>query len=164
MATTDVPASPDMPVVVALSGEAAAGRKGLKSGAIGLVSNTVIGISSVAPAYSLASALGLVVVYVGVKAPGVMILAFVPMVLVAFAYQQLNKAMPDCGTTFTWATKAFVPRTGWMGGGPSSPPTSSSWPTSARSPGSTCSSWSTPTGWPPAPRGRRWPVSVGSWP
>ena len=23
---------------------------------------------------------------------------------------------PDCGTTFTWATKAFGPKTGWMGG------------------------------------------------
>jgi amino acid transporter len=31
-------------------------------------------------------------------------------------YQQLNKREPDCGTTFTWATKAFGPKTGWMGG------------------------------------------------
>ncbi len=95
---------------------AAAGQKGLKGNAIGLVSSTVIGISSVAPAYSLASALGFVVLDVGVRSPAVMLLAFVPMLLVAFAYQQLNKEMPDCGSTFTWATKAFGPRTGWMGG------------------------------------------------
>jgi amino acid transporter len=94
----------------------AAGEKGLKSGALGLLSSTVIGISSVAPAYSLASALGFVVLDVGVHSPAVMILAFVPMLLVAFAYQQLNKDMPDCGSTFTWSTKAFGPRTGWMGG------------------------------------------------
>jgi amino acid transporter len=28
----------------------------------------------------------------------------------------MNKADPDCGTTFTWATRAFGPRTGWAGG------------------------------------------------
>ena len=32
------------------------------------------------------------------------------------AYQQLNRVDPDCGTTFTWATRAFGPHTGWMGG------------------------------------------------
>jgi amino acid transporter len=95
---------------------AAAGQKGLKDGALGLVSSTVIAISSVAPAYSLASALGFVVLDVGVHSAAVMILAFIPMLLVAFAYQQLNREMPDCGSTFTWATKAFGPRIGWMGG------------------------------------------------
>ena len=24
--------------------------------------------------------------------------------------------MPDCGTAFTWAAKAFGPRTGWLAG------------------------------------------------
>jgi amino acid transporter len=90
--------------------------KGLKDGAIGLLSNTVIAIASVAPAYSLAAALGFVVVYVGLQSPVVMLLAFIPMMFIAVGYQQLNKKMPDCGTTFTWATKAFGPKTGWMGG------------------------------------------------
>jgi amino acid transporter len=45
-----------------------------------------------------------------------MLLAFVPMLFVAIAYQELNKADPDCGTTFTWAARAFGPRSGWMGG------------------------------------------------
>ena len=45
-----------------------------------------------------------------------MILAFVPMLFVAIGYQELNKADPDCGTTFTWATRAFGPKTGWIGG------------------------------------------------
>ncbi|MFM9877479.1 MAG: APC family permease, partial [Rhodoglobus sp.] len=43
-------------------------------------------------------------------------LAFIPMYFIAVAYQELNKAEPDCGTTFTWATRAFGPITGWMGG------------------------------------------------
>ena len=45
-----------------------------------------------------------------------MALAFVPAFLVAQGYKELNKADPDCGTTFTWATRAFGPTTGWMGG------------------------------------------------
>ena len=36
-----------------------------------------------------------------------MLLAFIPMYFIAVAYQELNKAEPDCGTTFTWATRAF---------------------------------------------------------
>ena len=50
------------------------------------------------------------------QAPGIILLAFVPMYLIAVAYQELNKAEPDCGTTFTWASRAFGPITGWMGG------------------------------------------------
>jgi amino acid transporter len=81
-----------------------------------------MGIASTAPAYSLAASLGYVVItengdgIVGVKAPLIMVLAFVPMYLIAVAYSELNKAEPDCGTTFTWAARAFGTRTGWMGG------------------------------------------------
>ncbi len=45
-----------------------------------------------------------------------MLLAFVPMYLIAVAYRELNAAEPDCGTTFTWAARAFGPWAGWMGG------------------------------------------------
>jgi amino acid transporter len=44
------------------------------------------------------------------------IVAFIPMLLVAIAYRDLNRAAPDCGTTFTWGTKAFGPIVGWLGG------------------------------------------------
>jgi amino acid transporter len=43
-------------------------------------------------------------------------LAFVPMLLTSIGYSELNKADPDCGTTFTWAARAFGPRSGWAGG------------------------------------------------
>src|SRR5215470_15176562 len=90
--------------------------KGLKSGALGLISTTVIATASVAPAYSIAATLVFVVVAVGLQAPAVSVLAFVPMLLTSIGYSELNKADPDCGTTFTWATRAFGPRTGWAGG------------------------------------------------
>jgi amino acid transporter len=90
--------------------------KGLKGGALGLISSTVIATASVAPAYSLAATLGFVVLAVGLKAPAVAVLAFVPMILTSIGYSELNKADPDCGTTFTWATRAFSPAAGWAGG------------------------------------------------
>src|SRR5438876_305151 len=90
--------------------------KGLKSGALGLISTTVIATASVAPAYSIAATLVFVVLAVGLQAPAVAVLAFVPMLLTSIGYSELNKADPDCGTTFTWATRAFGPRTGWAGG------------------------------------------------
>jgi amino acid transporter len=94
----------------------APGAKGLQGGALGLLSSVVIGMASTAPAYSLAASLGVMVAIVDEKTPAIMLLAFVPMYLIAVAYRELNEAEPDCGTTFTWAARAFGPRTGWMGG------------------------------------------------
>ncbi|MFI9274919.1 APC family permease [Kitasatospora sp. NPDC052896] len=106
------PAPPDAPPAAG----SGAGEKGLKGGALGLVSSVAIGIASTAPAYSLAATLGVIVLGVGLQAPIITVLAFVPMLLIAYAYKELNAADPDCGTTFTWAARAFGPRTGWMGG------------------------------------------------
>ncbi|WP_042399148.1 APC family permease [Streptacidiphilus carbonis] len=93
-----------------------AGEKGLKGNALGLFSSVAIGLASTAPAYSLAATLGLIVAGVGLQAPIITILAFIPMLLIAYAYKELNEVDPDCGTTFVWAARAFGPRTGWMGG------------------------------------------------
>jgi amino acid transporter len=96
--------------------------KGLKGGVLGLLSSVVVGVASTAPAYSLAATLGFVVAtaagggIVGVKAPGIILLAFIPMYCIAVAYAELNSREPDCGTTFTWAARAFGPKWGWMGG------------------------------------------------
>ena len=90
--------------------------KGLKGGALGLVSSVAIGVASTAPAYSLAATLGFVALIAGTQTVIVVILAFIPIFLVSFGYKELNRAEPDCGTTFTWATKAFGPKTGWLGG------------------------------------------------
>jgi len=90
--------------------------KGLKSGALGLISTTVMGVASTAPAYSLAATLGFIVAVVGLGAPIVAVIAFVPILLTSIGYSEMNKADPDCGTTFTWGTRAFGPKTGWAGG------------------------------------------------
>ncbi|PZQ91632.1 MAG: amino acid transporter [Leifsonia xyli] len=90
--------------------------KGLAKGQLGLLGSTVMGLASTAPVYSLVATLGFVITAVGVQAPIAFIVAFVPMLFIAFAYRELNRAVPDCGTTFTWATKAFGPWVGWLGG------------------------------------------------
>ncbi len=91
-------------------------EKGLKHGALGLISSTVVGVASTAPAYSLAATLGFVVAAIGLQAPVITIVAFIPMLFIAYAYKELNNADPDCGTTFTWGVRAFGPKTGWLGG------------------------------------------------
>ena len=54
-----------------------AGQKGLKTGALGLMSSVVVGMASTAPAYSLAASLGWIVlggaVLVGFQAPGIVL-------------------------------------------------------------------------------------------
>ncbi len=96
----------------------APGEKGLKANAIGFVSGVVIGVASTAPGYSLAASLGFVigVAGIGTASPAIMIVAFIPMLFIAAAYYWMNRADPDCGTTFSWVTKAMGPWAGWMGG------------------------------------------------
>ena len=86
--------------------------KGLSGDALSFFGVLTIGLASVAPAYSLAATLGYVVIETGVLAPVAVILGFLPMLLTAYAYRELNRVIPDCGTTFTWVTKAFGPRSG----------------------------------------------------
>jgi amino acid transporter len=90
--------------------------KGLKAGALGLVATTVIAIASTAPGYSLAAGIGGIAGTAGVKAPFVMLLAFVPMGCIAAAFFYMNKADADCGTNFTWGVRAFGPSIGWISG------------------------------------------------
>ena len=94
----------------------AVGAKGLSKDDISLWGSTAIGLSSTAPVYSLTATLGLMAVAVGTHMPAAFLLAFIPMLFTAIAYKELNTSDPDCGTTFTWASKAFGKFAGWMGG------------------------------------------------
>jgi amino acid transporter len=92
------------------------GDKGLKKNAIGFVSSVVIGVASTAPGYSLAATLGFIAAAVALQSPAILLLAFIPMFLVAAGYYYMNKADPDCGTSFSWVTKAMGPQLGWIAG------------------------------------------------
>ena len=107
---------PEEDIVEAQAPAAERSEHGLKKDAIGFVDGLIIGIASTAPAYSLAAVLAIVVVLVGVQAPAVLLASFVPMFLIASAFYYMNRADPDCGTTFSWVTRAMGPALGWVGG------------------------------------------------
>lgn len=93
------------------------GGKGLAGGQIGTFSGAVLGISSVAPGYTLSASLGLLVAAVGLKMPAILIAGFLPMFLTAYAYRELNAKNPDAGA-FTWSSRAFDHTSaGWRAGG-----------------------------------------------
>ncbi|MBE7190535.1 APC family permease, partial [Jatrophihabitans endophyticus] len=110
------------PLITTVADASRSADKGLKKGAIGLVGSVVVATASTAPAYSLAAALGFIVadgtggLLAGRHAPIIVLLAFIPMYFIAQSYKELNEVDPDCGTTFTWSTRAFGAVTGWMGG------------------------------------------------
>jgi amino acid transporter len=90
--------------------------KGLQHDSVGLLASILLSVSSVAPAYALTATLGLTVTEVGVQAPAIFLVGFIPMLFAASAYRELNKVAPDAGTSFTWTVKAFGPHIGWMCG------------------------------------------------
>jgi amino acid transporter len=89
--------------------------KGLER-SLGFFSTLTIGMNSTAPAYSLAAVLAGIVVAVGLQAPASLIVSFVPMFLIAASFYYMNRADPDCGTTFTWVSRALGPWPGWIAG------------------------------------------------
>ena len=100
----------------AIDESAQPGRKGLAPDAVGFGEGLVVGVASTAPAYSLAAVLGPIVAALGLVAPAALLVAFIPMLFIAAAFYWLNRVDPDCGTTFSWATRAMGPYVGWIGG------------------------------------------------
>jgi amino acid transporter len=90
--------------------------KGLKKNALSYLSNITIALASTSPAYSIAATLGPIVGLAAFGTPSIMIVAFIPMLFIAVACYHMNRADPDCGTTFSWVTRSIGPRAGWMGG------------------------------------------------
>ncbi|MDR6413458.1 APC family permease [Pseudarthrobacter sulfonivorans] len=90
--------------------------KGLRAGILDLGDSVMLGLASTAPVYSLAATLGLIVAVNGIYTPLILVLGFIPVLFIAYAFRELNSAMPDCGTTFTWSRRAFGPWAGWLGG------------------------------------------------
>ncbi|MFV0433922.1 MAG: APC family permease [Leucobacter sp.] len=104
------------PVTRTLDSGTGISKKGLPQGTVGVLGALVIGISTCAPAYTLTASVGPAASEVGYQTPAIFLMGFIPMLLVALGYRALNTAMPDSGTSFTWATRAFGPWVGWMAG------------------------------------------------
>ncbi|MDR2378141.1 MAG: APC family permease [Bifidobacteriaceae bacterium] len=91
-------------------------QKGLAKGSIGLIGAIAIGISCIAPDYTMTATLGGAAGEVKQFVPSIVWLGLVPMLFVALGYRELNRAIPDSGTSFTWGARAIGPRFGWMTG------------------------------------------------
>lgn len=75
-----------------------------------------VGINTTSPAYSLAAILAPMAALVGYATPIVLVVSFIPMALTSLAFLYLNRRDPDCGTTFSWVTRAMGPMPGFMAG------------------------------------------------
>jgi amino acid transporter len=88
--------------------------KGLRSGIIGLLGSTVLGVVQTAPAYSIAVTLGFLVAAVGLQSPAALLLGFVPIFCMTVAEREFVAREPDAGTVFVWVGKSLGPRLGWI--------------------------------------------------
>jgi len=90
----------------------------LRSNELNLFDSTVVAVSSVAPAYSLAATLSLLFTAVGVAyaGPAVIIVSFLPVLFIAVAYFYLNRKDPNCGACYAWLSKLVNPSVGWFSG------------------------------------------------
>jgi len=85
---------------------------------LNLFDATAVAVSSVAPAYSIASTLTamLVISGVGMSSPAMLILSFIPVLFIAFSYFHLNRKNPNCGASYSWLSQLVHPAFGWFNG------------------------------------------------
>lgn len=104
------PQTPSLDSVIGLS------RKGLPRGQVGVLGALVVGISTCAPATTLAASNGPEASVVGDQMPAVFLVGFIPMLLVALGYRPRTPPCPAQETSFTWRSRAFGPWLGWLPG------------------------------------------------
>ncbi|TDC98041.1 APC family permease [Nonomuraea deserti] len=83
---------------------------------IGFWASVGIGVASTTPSTGIALVFGLLVGSVGVHLPAIVLVGFLPIAAVTFAYLHFNRLDPDCGANFAWTTRAFGPHLGWLAG------------------------------------------------
>lgn len=83
---------------------------------LSLTQAVAVGINTTSPAYSLAAVLAPIALLVGYSTPVVLIVSFIPMALTSLAFMYLNRRDPDCGTTFSWVSRALGAKPGFIAG------------------------------------------------
>ena len=97
-------------------GQLVNGEHQLRKSALGLWDDTVIAVSSTAPAYSIATSLAGLALAVGLAGPAAIWIGFIPVAGIAVAYYYMNRIDPNCGAAYTWASKALHPWVGFTNG------------------------------------------------
>jgi len=90
----------------------------LRADTLNLFDSTVIAVSSVAPAYTLAATMAVLFLTGGIAyaGPAIIWIAFVPVLFIAISYFHLNRRDPDCGASYAWLSKLVHPAVGWFNG------------------------------------------------
>jgi len=90
----------------------------LRADELNLLDATAVAVSSVAPAYSIASTMTAVFVIagIGLAAPAVLLVSFVPVMFIALSYFHLNRRNPNCGASYSWLSQLVSPGVGWVNG------------------------------------------------
>ena len=88
----------------------------LKRGALSILDDVVIAVSSTAPAYSIGTTLAALALAVGLVGPAAIWVGFLPVTGIAIAYYYMNRANPNCGTSYCWTSKALHPSLGFISG------------------------------------------------
>lgn len=105
-----------MATTAPVSSSAAGGVAPERASGLSLSQAIAVGVNTTSPAYSLAAILAPMAALVGYSTPIVLVVSFIPMALTSLAFLYLNRRDPDCGTTFSWVTRAIGPIPGFMAG------------------------------------------------
>ena len=88
----------------------------LKPDAIGLASATTIGMATSAPSATVAISLAAIASTTAYSSGVVLLIAAVPMLIIANAYRRLNLWSANCGASFEWVGRAINPYLGFITG------------------------------------------------
>ncbi|MFI7501064.1 APC family permease [Streptomyces sp. NPDC049687] len=83
---------------------------------LGVVDGVAIAASSTAATTSIAIGMGTIASIVGLQAPALLLLAFLPVLGIATAYARLNRSEPNCGNGYVWVGKSLGPWPGFLTG------------------------------------------------
>ncbi len=89
---------------------------GLRGNTLSLFDTTAIAVASVAPAYTIAATVFLLIGAVGLGAPAIILISFVPVLCIALAYYFMNRRDPNCGASYSWLAATVHPYVGWFNG------------------------------------------------
>ncbi|MGW2520385.1 APC family permease [Streptomyces sp. NPDC001617] len=83
---------------------------------LGVVDGVALAASSTAATTSIAIGMGTIATIVGLQAPALLLLAFLPVLGIATAYARLNRSEPNCGNGYVWVGKSLGPWPGFLTG------------------------------------------------
>jgi len=88
----------------------------LKPDAIGIAQATVIGMATSAPAATVAISLAVIAATTAYSSGLILLIAAIPMLIIANAYRRLNLWSANCGASFEWVGRAINPYLGFLTG------------------------------------------------